>query len=486
MGQWHLVNKYTLEPVPIGINWLFNLLLGKLSSLFSLPVWTAYDASIFILTIVYVLLIYKVLKAVFPNQIEKRFGALLIALTSTNLVIIEKTSCCVTFMPITYFYAYTAAWNRFGGVAHQIAQNILSLLAIYLFSQILTLALNDKASTKTLFFYTLVTAVVLSALFTSSTFYVATDLFIFFVIACYYGLIFHRKSFVAAITISFILLAVPLGGLAWSQLQLLSHPFWQFVREWEKTRQTITIPTFLLSGGVITLLIPFGITSFLKKEAPLKTLGFVYAFLPIMLYFSPLSKLLQIPSFRLLQPPAYVFFGAIAIEGITVMTRFLGSRLSLERKAKPFYAILTLFLALQIPGLVIELRSRINEYYLNSHLNYFDREVFDGLMVLKGQTHDKNVLAVHTLESFVPVISGHSVYEGHATLTLDYKNKIDKTIAFYTRKMTPDKGRELLRSNNLGFVLWERRFGDPQALATYYPFLKVLSENPKLVIYTVH
>ena len=169
-----------------------------------------------------------------------------------------------------------------------------------------------------------------------------------------------------------------------------------------------------------------------------------------------------------MQPAGYVFLAAIATE-------------ALAGKKRIFLLLVSIYVLLQIPGLGMEIKSRVNEYYLNSHLNFLDRDVYDGLLFLKDQPHDKNVLAVHTLESFVPVVSGHSVFEGHATLTLDYKEKIDKTIAFYTNKMSEIDAYTLLKNNNIDYILWEKRFGE----APRYSFFRLLYENPKLVIFTL-
>lgn len=488
MGKWYLTNAYTLEKNPIGFNWLWNLLLGKLSLILSIPVWSVYDASIFIVSILYVLLLYRVLRQLFPDQREKRIGALLIALFSTNLGLLQKTSQGFSFIPITYFYAYTESLNRFGGVSHQIVQNILSLASIYIFAKLLVIAKRETKITKNFVILSTGNAIILSLLMTVSTFYVFTNLLIFCVSVLLLALLARSdlaSSFIRHMVLGLFICLAPISILTVFQWQLLSHPFWQLVRQWEATQSPTSIQTFLLSAGFIVILIPFGLKSFLSKATPLRVLGAVYAFLPIGLYFFGFAKFTQTPSFRLLQPPAYVFFAAIAIEGIAVTTAFLRSRLSLKLNGKLFYGILSLFLIFQIPGLFIELRERINEYYLNSHLNFLDRDVYNGLMVLKNQTHDKNVLAVHTLESFVPVVSGHNVYEGHATLTMDYKTKIEKTIDFYTKKMTREEGKSFLDSNNIGYVLWESRFGNPKDISSYYTFLWVLYENPKITIFSI-
>ena len=150
-----------------------------------------------------------------------------------------------------------------------------------------------------------------------------------------------------------------------------------------------------------------------------------------------------------------------------------------------FSAIIALFVLLQIPGLIVGQQINIGHYYFDSHLNFVDRDIYDGLLFLKRQPHDTHVLSIDTLESIVPVISGHSVYVGHATLTMDYHTKIEKTVNFYAKKLSVSDARDLLLSNNIGYVLQSAWSSDTNDLSPYYPFLHVLYKNPKLTIYTV-
>lgn len=478
LGRWQLVDAYTLEPIPLGYNWIFNLLLGKIAGLLTIPPWRFYDGSIFILSIGYILLMYRTILEVFAAE-ERRFRipALFIGLMSTQSVLLEHSAAGIVPKAVTYFYPYTDAWNRLGGVAHQIAQNFLGLYAILLFSRIIDALITKNVNARKLSATLLLLSVTVTSLFVLSAFFAAIDLSVFGVVLIYYVLTVKAIRLNRTIVVSAVVILLPVTLLALYQKSILDHPFWVAVRLWEQTRSAAAVGTFLLSSGAIVLLLPFGILRFLKKAPPIRVVGAVYAFLPILLYFSPLPGIMGIPSFRLLQPPAYVFFGAIAAVAIGVLAHRLG-----RSKRLTYHILLCVFLAIQIPGLLLGIRSRINEYYLNSQLNFLDVNVYNGLVYLKDQPHDKNVLAVHTLESLVPVVSGHNVYEGHATLTVDYKTKINTTRAFYSRAMTPSAAYGFLSKNTIGYVLWEKRFGTPIFLSSY-PFLQTLYDNPSLVIY---
>lgn len=477
MGKWQLTNAYTLEPIPLGYNWIFNLLLGKIAGFLSIPPWRLYDGSIFVLGMGYILVMYQIILEVFgPPEKRFRIPALLIAITSTQSVLFEQSAAGFAPKAITYFYAYTDAWNRLGGVAHQIAQNILGLYAVLLFSRILNGLITKNMSARKYWGVLFLLSATVTLLFTVSAFFAAVDIAVFGVVFTYYLFVAKTIRFNKTIIISTVAVLLPVVLLGFYQKSVLDHPFWVGVRLWEQTRTPALIGTFLLSSGAIAFLLPFGILKFLKQATPIRVTGVVYAFLPILLYFSPVPGLLGMPAFRLLEPPAYVFFGSIAVVAISVLAG------SVRRKWLTPFILFSLFLALQIPGLILGIQSRVNEYYLNSQLNFLDKNVYNGLIYLKNQPHDTNVLAVHTLESLVPVVSGHSVFEGHATLTLDYKTKIDSTIAFYGRTMTPEQAYDFLQKNNIGYVLWEKRFGNPVLLGSY-PFLQILFDNPGLTIY---
>ncbi|MBI3559966.1 hypothetical protein HY087_02475 [Candidatus Gottesmanbacteria bacterium] len=479
-GAWKLKNLYTLEAIPLGFSWIFNLVLGRIAALISLPVWTTYDGTIFFLSLVYVLTAFMVLTRIFPHQPGKRLGALVIAITSTHFFAIEKSALGgVTFVPITYFYAYTAAFNRFGGVAHHVAQNILSVGSLVLLANLI----NNLASypTNRTILLSAGLSLVLSLLFTMSSFYVAVNVGVFCLAVGLMRVLYGRPIRMKTLAISLGIILVPLMWLGLTQGAILSHPFWQQVRVWETTRTPTSLSTFILSMGMITPFLLLGVRRYLRTPSAIRVVGFLYAFVPVILYVTNVSERVGIPSFRLLQPGAYVVFGAVAMEGMESIAR----RFKPRNSRAVLVLILIVYTLLQLPGLVAEIQKRTNEYYLNSHLNFLKADVYEGLMFLSRQPKNKAVLAVHTLESFVPVVSGFAVYEGHATITMDYKSKIEKTIAFYYRKIRPEDAKKLLSTNNIGYVLWEKRFGDAGILSDYYPFLQKYYENPALVIFTI-
>ena len=463
MGAFHLTNLYTTEPVPIGINWSINLALGILARFTSLPVWIVYDGSIFLFSLTYIFLAYWILRRLFPANGLHRVSALLIALASSTAV--------------PFFYSYTPALNRLGGIAHHVAQNIMTLTAIYLFAQILD-HIRDKRLIPIRKLAVL--CITLLVLFATSSFYVAVDMVVFLLASCIVIVQTRSRRTTKLIVLIFIFLALPLAILSGTQVELLNNPFWQFVRDWEANQPAVDFGTFFRSMGPLALLLPIGIGPFLKRGTTLRTIGAIFALGQIALYFSPIPKWFGLPAFRILQPPAYVFFGAIAVSGLGVIAS-IGKR----KRSLLFGFFVVGFLVLQIPGIVSEVQTRVSSYYLNSPLNFVDRHTYEGLLYLKKLPRQKNVLAFQTLETLVPAISGHRVYAGHGTLTIDYATKIGNVAAFYSFAFTQEEARRFLTDNTIGYVLWQKDLNEAANAQRRYGFLIREYENSSLTIFSV-
>lgn len=467
-GRWSLANKYTTEIVPNGFNWTYNLLLGKLAMLLPWQIWTIYDLSILVLTIIYIYLCYLVIKWIYPNHKWLSLASLLIAFTSTSFAGSTQV-----------FYSYTTAFNRLGGVSHHLFQNILSLLSLYIFVKVVQI-LGDKTKSHQLLKLIFLNCTVLSFLFVISAFFALMN-FLVFTTATIWSFLAHKnKNILKKTFIVLFVMLLPIIPIAFYQANILNSPFWRAVRIWETNIQPVDLLTFLLSFGLIIFILPFGLPGFLKKPGFLKITGFFYIFLPLLFYFSPLPRMLAMPYFRLLQPPAYVFLGIIACEGLIMFSKFFKK----QRKAA-FGAFLTFYLIFQVPGLAREIQARKNEYYLNSPLNFLDKGAYEGLVYLKTLPRNKIVMAIGTIENLIPVISGHTVYVGHATLTIDYKRKIKEVSDFYLQKVNSDQGLVFLKNNKIAYLVWQNKDGDPKSLLNYYQFLEVIFQNSKLTIFKV-
>jgi hypothetical protein len=475
-GEWLTHNAFTTERISPSFIWWYNILLGKITAIVHAYPWTVFNVSIFFLTFIYILFSYIVLSQIFPDSKISRFCALLIALTSTNLFTVSFAHG-FHIQPITFFYAYTSAFNRLGGVSHLVAQNILSLLFIWLYARII----SGTESVKKIILSSGSLSAVSVFLFIIGPVFIFTDLLVCLVAAAWYSFQLKNRLKIIHILLPLIVSGLILLPFVLLQQKAFTDPFYEYMRIWETAIPTISFSTFLSSSGIIVALVLFGIPFYLRRASLLKITGFVYAFLPVILYYSPIPHILRLPTFRFLQPPAYIFLAAIAVDGCQSIQLKIHHRLS---KNHLLILITILFVVLQMPTLYAELRNKLNEYYLNSMLNYLDTDIFKGLRTLKNTSSTGNVLATNNIEFFVPVVSGRTVYSGHQTLTYNYAQKIANVYNFYSGKMTQADGMKFLLSNHIGYIVWNKQNGETN-LNTYYPFLKLTYSNPALLIFSL-
>ncbi len=459
MGAWLTGNSFTTEAIPQTLIWWYNIILGKIVGLTGLYPWLVYDASVVILSFLYIILMYLVLQALFLNNKVRAIISLLIALVSTNFFTISTNPPAIT--PITYFYAYTTAFNRLGGVSHLIAQNILSLLVIYTYSQFIQ---------SPVWKWTVLIVLSFTFLFIIAPVYFLVDTLVIFLGLVYFGnlKLFTPLLFSLATALPIVI----------HEKQAFSHFFYQWMRSWETSFAPVAPLTLLLSMGAVVPLVFVGLKSFFSVKSPLRIFGGLFAFAPILIYFSTLPALFKLPVFRFLQPPAYVFLGAMSYLGVIA----IGNLFKKNLRAWVAAGILAGFFLLQLPPLAIELKEKISSYYLPSPLNYLNKDIYKGLASLKDKQDYRVVLATNNLEFFVPVITGLTTYSAHRTLTYDYDRKVKEVFDFYSGFMKEGQAQEFLTKNNIGYILWNKQDG-PNDLNRFYPFLEVFHENPGLFIF---
>lgn len=525
-------NQFTPEAIPQTMMWLTNVWLGKLGGLVGLTPWWSYTLSVFGFSLIYLYLIYKIMARVFPESGLMRVGGFLLATLTTNFYGVNINGGQLTIQPFEFFYHYTSAFNRLGAVPHLILQNILSLGLLLLFmlanSHSRGIPLpprrdrDDKTNRVFLFLASALASAWLFVINPVSLFLVGLTCGISFIIILVIpraaeeslanarnnlkqversfsrredGIRMTKKImlFISCLTL------VPVI-LLFIQLPALRHPFFQNFQTWETGVNPAPLIEVAKSFGPFLLLIILGLPVFLRKNDSLRLTGAVYSILPLILYFSPIPKLLHIPYFRFLQPAAYVFFGAMAVEGIQLVISS-GARnlvhngislplsgiemtLSSRREIKSliFIGILICFLIVQLPMLHYEIKTRLSNFIIPSPLNYVPVELVKGLQELEKYPAG-NVLATNTLELLVPTFSGKKVYSAHRSLTIDYYRKIEEIARFYRLQMSTEEGKEFLTKNNLTYVLWHSTEGDPQLLESHYSFLKKVYQNPQFILF---
>jgi hypothetical protein len=484
-GDWLVRNLFTTESIPATPLWLVNLLIGKVAVIAHLTAWTAYDLSVILISLVSLYLTYFAIRRLYPEDKLIRIGAFATAVFSTCFYfVIKNLSGTSAIKPVDYFYSYTLSLNRLGGVFHLMLQNILSLVAILTFAEILGKVMV-KPKPGFILKPTLIFTFSMFILMFINPEYVAVDLVAITITSL--GYLIYRPNLkktatlatVAAITSA--LLVIPSIII----IKTFNYPFYQYFRIWENSIMTIPAAKFFLSMGPILFFITLGIVPFIKKFTPLRILGLIWIVIPPALYFTDIPRHLGLPYFRLMQPPNYVIIGALAAEGMILIATIFSKIIRKNITGILFCLILLVYLSYQFPMIKHEVELRQSGVMINSWLNYPDKPLIEGLNVLKNYPHHKNVIAFNLLETLVPAVSGQTVYTGHESLTINYGGKIGAATRFFTCVMKPNEAFEFLNTNNIGYVLWKKADGGISRYQSAYPFLKLAYENASLAIFTV-
>jgi hypothetical protein len=484
MGSWMVRNIMTSEPIPATPLWWTNILLGKISWMTGIPVWKTYDYAIIVTSLISLILTYYGAKILYPKNAALRIGTFLAATLTTDFyTVMRNPDGSISINPYVYFYNYTGSLNRLGGVVHLMLQNIFSLGVILAAAEIFQVIFNDSGDSKKLIRLTIITGILAFGLTYINPMYIAVDAIAIAVTAVLFLIIKpHRLKSIGRLLLVGIIIGVPLLIPTSVMLQTFTIPFYQYFRAWEASVWSVNQTIFFSSALFVAILFPVGIIPFIRRFDPLRVLGLIWALLPVYLYFSPIPLRLGLPYFRLHQPPSYLIFGAVIAEALYVPGAVLGL-LNKKITIPLFCLLLTVFIALQLPMIRMEILQRMENTALPNWINHVDQDTYNGLLFLKKLPGNGIAMGLNNIEFLIPVVSGKTVYAAHLSLTLGYGNKIADVARFITAKMSENEAHDFLITKNIRYILWRKVDGIYGF--TNYPFLKLIYENPGIEIYTL-
>jgi hypothetical protein len=438
---------------PTWIYW-FNNLLGFIGRTLGLSPFATYDISLFLLVIGCILLFYYFLVVLYPTHIKKRIIALLFILTASPFFSLSD--------PAGLWFSPSLAFNRIGGVPHQVFQTILFLLLILTFAKSLT-----SFQIRNSIFLILLTILASSAN--------PIQMLIFVLAACLTtGILFMRHKDVRVATPLLVLLLFSFPA-AWLTNKQFDSPVFAVGKVWEASQWVNRSLPYVLTGiGPILLFIPFGIVPFLKKFRSLHVMIVSYAAISFILFFSPVPAILATTPIRYLHPASYVLLPILAVEGIFTNKRLIIVLLSL------LYALLT------IPSFTRELTARITPstnpgVLMDTEFNHVPLPVVTTLTWLGRQPTDPNrpVVLVDSskrIELLVPAFADKTVFSGHPVHTLypEVKEKLRRD--FFDGNMSIDQQKQFLANHRIGWIISPKK---------HIPFASLVFTNNELSVFTV-
>lgn len=465
-GLWNATNWYTLESIPPSPGYWCYLLLGKINIVLGLQPWTLYNVTLFLSTVLFLVLTYMVIRRLIPKNTTLRLIAFVMALSATAFV--GETG------PVTFFFTPTLALNRLGGSIHQAWVNCLSLIFFLLIAELF------RKRSKKIILISILTQIILFSLNPAAS---GITLVAFGVTGAFIGIMKKSWSWIKMTIVLEILFLLPILPIFLSYTNAIKHPYYQFtLLTYSKYFARATPLTFVLSMGIITVFACIGIPQWIKERKPLELFGLFYIIVPILLYFSPLPGIFNLPYERLLQPAMYAFIGTLGAYGIKALSYGMHKQWRVNQSISTLIFFL-IFLVFSVVGLVSEIESRFKNFQDVYFLNAIHKSIYDGLSALGKEPYGA-VFAPYTTSILTPVISGKPVYGAHRTLTINYEKKMKDIDAFLSLAWSQKEAKDFFKAQNIRYVVIPYGSDVQERIQAHYPFLKQQFSNPALSYYT--
>jgi len=445
-ASWLLARDlYSSEPFhPSFVGWV-NVLLGKIFSLIGIRPQTAYGVSTAVLTLLVFTAAWKLIRTVSQTRCTATTGLILFSLFHAFPLMREGKP------------SYHDYWNniaiphvRIGCVPHQLLTVLLSFLAA-------RLIITEKPS-KTLYIALFCIGALLSSL--------QPVQWLLITVISFFVYLIQKKSLTFSVVFG-------LGGLIpalYLFILFRSVPFSQ-LKAWEAIQQnSLTLMHFLQATGPVFLVALFSIPGVLSSRTTSVLFTVFYSLMTIILFLSPIPKLLGISHVRVLSALSVLCLSVIAAQGI-IRLKHIGIAVAL---------VLT---ALLVP---VQIRSvRLSSTFSPSNAyHYLPEKEYRFLISAASYSTDPDdtFLVLWPYNTIFPGITGKRSFHGHPLLTLNAEQKDARTEAFFSGAMQTDSMLALLTEGSIDYIIAYRQTPN----LDHMPILTYVTGTDTLVVYKVN
>lgn len=424
-GAWLTQNQYTSEPTPATFLYWPNILLGKIGGIFGLTAHISYNIAVFMLSFITVLVLYRLLIIVFPKDRRRAFLALVFALTATSFMNRIWVDGKVIWYPFQLWKTPNFAFDRFGGVPHQLIQTLLFYILLIIFF---------KDIKYRLFYLSLVTILLTS----TNPVLVALLLLSLSITRLIKPEPRMTRGALLLPLASFLLALIPF------QHAIGEEPYIQS-KLWEASQKiTTTIPFLFASLGPVSVLAVLGSIRAIRAPTFFTTLAIVALTLSYILFLSPIPGLLGISNSRVIFPSLYVFWGALA-------------SYALSKPGRVMTLVLVGYLLLTAQTLLWEIRQKAAVSTDKPiPLLYLPTPLYKGLQILANRPPASDIVLANPvtyMDSIAPAITAHTGYSGHPLATIDPQKKRDEAARFFLGQMGIYEGQAWLKEKNIRYII---------------------------------
>jgi len=422
-------HMFTGETLPTTtIYWVYSLI-GFFGHIIGLtPVWS-YHLSLVLLTMLLCFLWYLFCRFLYPGKVAMRLITFIVVMSASPFI-----NPFTLEFPKNLWFSPAPAFNRLGGVPHQIIQTIALLLVLFGLSK--TKHIKD---------------------------YVLLALISF--IAAYAHPLQMALLLIAAGTTALLtdikrLLPVCIAGaISIPAALIINHeyetPIYAIAKQWELMQYTPKdILWWIAAMGPIALFIPFGIWPFIKKRDPFHLTFFLYGLFSVLCYNSFVPKLISVIPQRFLHPASYALFPVLAVSG------FFAVQKDLPRILGRLCIVIAIgvYAAFTIPAAIKEVLMRINDPMLieSVYLNHTPVSVVNTLKSFQEMKQDNYVVLAQKelgIDLLVPLYTNRTSFMGQPIHTLYPNEKEAVRQNFFEGGMTADEKRKFLTDHRIGYAI---------------------------------
>ncbi len=482
--------QFTNEPLPhTTIYWLYSFI-GYAGHIVGISVPWSYNISLLLLVAVTVILWYVLCRTLFPTNRAYRLTTWLVVLSASPFFDMQAflTRGSVVLSNDLWF-SPSPAFNRLGGVPHQVAQIILLLLVMLAFAKAATFKRYTAKNTG------FIVLIMITSFITTYAHAIQMALLIIAAgMSALLTMLRERKIDPER------LIPVVAAGLASIPAALIVNqeftiPVYAVVKNWELLQYSPTgLAWWIMILGPIVFFIPFGIWPFLKKADPLRQIFFFYGLICFIGYNSPVPRLLGVIPQRFLHPASYALFPILGTIGFFAVRKDLGHMIrqtSVARVVQMLFLLgaLLFYAAYTIPADAAEVTMRINDPNLAvaSPLNHVPATTVLALRSIPAMPYNPDspvVIADGSLgiDLLIPLYTGRTSFLGESTHTLYPGDKENLRQRFFSGQMNKVEAVQFFRNHRVGYVIGT---GLTQPILKNYPELVQEFRNNAMIIYIV-
>ncbi len=499
-GKWLLGNMMTGEDVPKNLICWVNLLVGQVGRLFGLSAPLAYWLGVLCLNFLTVILIYFVMVVIFEKRKELRLPAFLVALFSSSFYWWVWKYGEKGLVLLEHWYSTGPALSRLAAVPHHGAENVLLLVSILLFYKCLRMIEKKKLGLR-LWGLMVLNGIVLGfdALMQPAVilvFFLAFGLVLLFKT----GKEYLKRKKINFYYLAIVLVATPFLVAAGGYLvALFGKSYFVQIKGYEVAvakyyllERYVGWGELFLSLGPVVFLAILGGRSFLRGQNPVRLVGFLTILVFFIIFWHPVGAEQGQHPFRFTSPVMHVFLASMAVLGMEVFAELavrVLKRGSKESKKRLFLVFLTAFLFYSLPALWLDVKKRARDPNFRILINFMPKEVYEGLMFLRGIGEEREVVLAAGglgIPTTIPALAAKRVYLGRTVLTLDYAKKYENLNKFFELKIRKEEVEEFFKEGKIKYVLVTVYDGDRREFEEKYGLEGKIFENNLVTIYEVN